>query len=284
VTFPTTKTGVQALLGAHGFHPTRLRGQHFLVDRNLIEAIVRDAEVGQGDCVLEIGTGTGILTDALAARAGRVVSCDLDVRLQEIAKGLREWPSTVTFLHADVLSGKHALNPIVLARWRAEAAGAPGGLTLRVVSNLPYAVATPVLANLLWDGIEIADAVVLVQREAAERFVAKPFTPEYGPMAIAVRLLAEARILRRVPPQVFWPVPKVESALLRVTPRAPARARELRDAGLPALLQDAFQHRRKTLRKRLGEARLRAAGIDPGARPEEVPPEGWVRLLTVPPA
>jgi 16S rRNA (adenine1518-N6/adenine1519-N6)-dimethyltransferase len=153
-----------------------------------------------------------------------------------------------------------------------------------VVSNLPYAVATPVLANLLWDGVAFEDAVVLVQREAAERFVAKPGTAEYGPMAIAVGLLADAEILRHVPPQVFWPAPKVESALLRVRPRAPAEARRLRDLGLPALLMDAFQQRRKTLRKRLGEARLLAAGIDPGARPEDVAPEGWARLLTVPPS
>lgn len=278
---PTTKTGVQALLGAHGFNPTKLRGQHFLVDRNLIDAIVRDAGVGPMDCVLEIGTGTGILTDALAGRAGRVVTCDVDRRLQEIARGLREWPPAVVFLLEDILAGKHALNPVVLDRWRAEAAE---GLRLRVVSNLPYAVATPVLANLLWDGIPFSDAVVLVQREAAERFVARPGTGEYGPMAIAVALLAEAAILRHVPPQVFWPAPKVESALLRLAPRAPGRAVELRDAGLPSLLQDAFQQRRKTLRKRLGEARLVAAGIAPTARPEEVPPEAWVRLLTVPPA
>ncbi len=279
---PTTKTGVQALLGAHGFHPTRLRGQHFLVDRNLIDAIVRDADVGQNDCVLEIGTGTGILTDALAARAGRVVTCDLDARLQGIARGLREWPETVVFLLEDILAGKHALNQAVIRRWREE--GAAGALRLRIVSNLPYAVATPVLANLLWDGIEFLDAVVLVQREAAERFVAGPGTAEYGPMAIAVALLARAEIVRRVPPQVFWPPPKVESAVLRVAPTAPARAIGLRDAGLPSLLMDAFQQRRKTLRKRLGEARLRAAGIEPRVRPEDVPPEAWTRLLTVPPA
>ncbi|MFI5402292.1 MAG: 16S rRNA (adenine(1518)-N(6)/adenine(1519)-N(6))-dimethyltransferase RsmA [Planctomycetota bacterium] len=282
MTVPTTKTGVQALLGAHGFRPARMRGQHFLVDRNLIEAIVRDAGVGPGDCVLEIGTGTGILTDALAARAGRVVTCDLDARLQEIAKGLREWPATVTFLLEDILAGKHALNPAVLGRWQSE--GASGGLRLRIVSNLPYAVATPVLANLLWDGIPVHDALVLVQREAAERFVASPGTPAYGPMAIAVALLAKAEVVRRVPPQVFWPPPKVESALLRITPRAPARAVELRDRGLPSLLQDAFQQRRKTLGKRYGEARLRAAGIDPKSRPEDVAPDAWARLLTVPPA
>lgn len=281
---PTTKTGVQALLGAHGFHPTKLRGQHFLVDRNLIDAIVRDADVGEGDCVLEIGTGTGILTDALASRAGRVVTCDLDARLQGIAKGLREWPPTVTFLLEDILAGKHKLNAEVIDRWQAEAGGPGGALRPRIVSNLPYSVATPVLANLLWDGVPFHDAVVLVQREAAERFVAKPGTGDYGPMAIAVALLAEAAILRHVPPQVFWPAPKVESAVLRLLPRAPGKARELRDAGLPSLLQDAFQQRRKTLRKRFGEGRLLAAGIAPTARPEEVPPEAWARLLTVPPA
>jgi 16S rRNA (adenine1518-N6/adenine1519-N6)-dimethyltransferase len=280
VAVPATKTGVQALLGAHGFHPKRLRGQHFLVDRNLIDAIVRDAAVGPKDCVLEVGTGTGILTDALAPRAGRVVTCDLDARLQGITRGLREWPPSVVFLVEDVLAGKHRLNPVVIDRWRAEGAG----LDLRVVSNLPYAVATPVLANLLWDGIPMRDAVVLVQREAAERFVAAPGTAAYGPMAVAVRLLAEAELVRRVPPQVFWPAPKVESAVLRLVPRAPGRARELRDLGLPSLLKDAFQQRRKALRGRFGEGRLRAAGIDPACRPADVEPDAWVRLLTVPPA
>jgi 16S rRNA (adenine1518-N6/adenine1519-N6)-dimethyltransferase len=269
---------VQALLGAHGIHPRRLRGQHFLVDRNLIDAIVRDAAVGEGDAVLEIGTGTGILTDALAGAAARVVSCDLDARLQGITRALREWPPKVTFLAEDILDGKHRLNPAVIGRWLAEGEG----LRLRVVSNLPYAVATPVLANLLWDGLGFADAVVLVQREAAERFTARPGTPEYGPMAVAVDLLAEAKVLRHVPPQVFWPVPRVESALLRLAPRAPERAAALREAGLPGLLQEAFQQRRKTLGKRFGEARLLAAGIDPRARPAEVLPECWVRLLTVP--
>jgi 16S rRNA (adenine1518-N6/adenine1519-N6)-dimethyltransferase len=282
VAVPTTKTGVRALLSAHGFHPTRIRGQHFLVDRNLIDAIVRDADVGPEDCVLEIGTGTGILTDALAARAGFVVTCDLDARLQGICKGLRDWPETVVFLLADILEGKSRLNPAVVGRWLDEAAAR--GLSPRVVSNLPYAVATPVLANLLWGGVPMRDALVLVQREAADRFVAPPGTAAYGPMAVAVSLLADAEVVRRVPPQVFWPPPQVESALLRVVPRAPAHAIALRDRGLMALLKEAFGQRRKALRKRFGQPRLEAAGIDPASRPEDVPPEAWVRLLTVPPS
>ena len=128
---PVTKTGVQALLGAHGIHPKRLKGQNFLVDRNLVDAIVRAADVGPGDCVLEVGTGTGILTDALADRAGRVVTCDVDVRLQEITRGLREWPPGVQFLGEDILAGKHRLNPHVLEVWQ------EGGLRPRLIAKCP---------------------------------------------------------------------------------------------------------------------------------------------------
>ncbi|MGH7162025.1 MAG: ribosomal RNA small subunit methyltransferase A, partial [Planctomycetota bacterium] len=143
----------------------------------------------------------------------------------------------------------------------------------------PYSIATPFLANLLWEGLPVSDVVALVQLEAAERFLARPRTRQYGPMSVAVSLLARADLLRRVGPQVFWPVPKVESALVRVSPLDPSRARAWNAAGLPTLLRAGFRHRRKTLRKSFPESRLRAAGLDPSARPEEVPPDGWVRLL-----
>lgn len=269
-----------ALLGSHGIHPRRLRGQHFLVDGNLIDAIVRTADVGPEDCVLEVGTGTAILTDALAARAGAVVTCDIDARLQEIARGLRDWPPSVRFVRADILASKRRLNPEVIEAWREAAQGR----TLRVVSNLPYAVASPFLASLLWEGLPVGDIVVLVQKEAADRLTARPRTHAYGPLAVTVSLLAEAAVLRRVGPQVFWPPPRVESALLRLRPLAPERAVEWRRLGLPDLLRRAFQHRRKKLAKSIDADRLAAAGIDPGARPEEVAPEAWISLLTVPPA
>lgn len=271
---PRTRTAVRALLSAHGLSPRRLHGQNFLCDRNLIDAIVRDAGVGPGDCVLEVGTGTGILTDALAERAGAVLTVDVDGRLQAMARGLRRWPPGVRFLQADVLAGKRALNPEVLEAWRTLAGP---GLALRVVSNLPYSVATPFVANLLWSGVP-CDATLLVQRETAERFLAAPGTAPYGPISVAVRLLARGRVLRPVPPQVFWPQPKVESALVRLEPVAPERAVRLRDAGLPDLLREAFAHRRKTLRRRFSPQLLAAAGIDPAARPGEVEPEAWERL------
>ena len=279
MTIPRTRHAVQALLAAHGMGPRRARGQNFLVDGNMIDAIVRDARVESRHSVLEVGTGTGILTDQLADRAGAVISCDVDTRLQAMTRGLREWPAGVQFIGEDVLCGKHALNTAILDAWRAP------GLTLKVVSNLPFNIATPVLANLLWSGLPIEELTVLVQREAAERFTAAPSTPEYGPMAVAIGLLAtEARIVREVPPQVFWPQPKVESALLKIVPGAVETVQTLRDAGLPDLLQRAFLHRRKMLRKTVGAAALEAAGIRADVRPEDVPPEAWPRLLTVPPS
>ena len=125
------------------------------------------------------------------------------------------------------------------------------------------------------------DAVVLVQKEAAERFIASPGTKEYGPMSIAVSLLAEARILRPVGKQVFWPAPRVLSSLFRLEVQRPRQAAEWKRAGLPELLQTAFQHRRKVLRKSVDPGRLERAGIDPGSRPEDLAPEAWLRLLTV---
>jgi len=275
VTVPRSRSAVRALLAQEGLAPRKPRGQNFLVDGNLVDAIVRDAGVTADDGVLEIGTGTGILTDVLADRAGAVVTCEIDARLQEVTKRLRDWPPTVRFLAADALAGKHALNPEVVRAWL--------GLKKRpkMVSNLPYAIATPVLANLLWSGLPFADATVLVQREAAERFTARPGTAEYGPMAVAVGLFAEASIVRPVPPQVFWPAPKVESCVLRLSPRDPARAADLKKKGLDALLHDAFLHRRKMLRGLVGAGALEKAGIAPEARPEDVEPESWVGLLTV---
>jgi len=275
VSVPRNRRAVQALLAREGLAPRKPHGQNFLVDGNLVDAIVRDAAVGPDDAVLEIGTGTGILTDALADRAGAVVSCDLDTGMLAMTRQLREWPPSVRFLAEDALAGKHALNPRVVEAWL------KAGPDRKVVSNLPYGAATPILANLLWSGIPFSEAVVLVQREAAERFTAPVGTSAYGPMSIAVALFAEAAILRFVPAQVFWPRPRVESAVLRLVLRDPARATALREAGLPRLLHDAFLHRRKMLRRLVGVESLERAGIAADARPEQVEPEAWVRLLTL---
>ncbi|MEE8104360.1 MAG: 16S rRNA (adenine(1518)-N(6)/adenine(1519)-N(6))-dimethyltransferase RsmA [Planctomycetota bacterium] len=275
---PTNKTAVQALLAANGLFPKKMRGQHFLIDPNLIEAIARHSGATRDDCVLEVGTGTGVLTWELAARAGCVVTCDVDVKLQKAARGAAAWPEHVRFESGDVLKSKRELNPNITSAWLEEQSQRDLAHLL-VAANLPYSVATPFLASLLWSGIACRDIVVLVQKEAAERFVADVGTAEYGPMTVAVGLLAEAKIERAVGPRVFWPEPKVQSAVLRLTPKDPSRARQLAAAGLPQLLHAAFLHRRKTLRKCIDPARLEAAGVSVDARPQEVAPESWVGIL-----
>ena len=117
---PSTKTAVQAALAAHGLHPRRFRGQNFLVDPNLVAAIARSGGAGEKDCVLEVGTGTGILTWQLAKTAGCVLTCDLDPRLQGLAQGAADWPGHVLFEPHDVLAGKHRLNPALMDRWEQE--------------------------------------------------------------------------------------------------------------------------------------------------------------------
>ncbi|MGQ0614876.1 MAG: ribosomal RNA small subunit methyltransferase A [Planctomycetaceae bacterium] len=276
---PTTKTALKALLGAHGIEPRRFRGQNYLVDPNLIAAIGREAALDSSDCVLEVGTGPGILTQELAAKAGCVISCDIDAPIQALARAAREWPPGVLFLHEDILDGKHRLNPAVIGPWLRERESR-GLDALRVVANLPYSIATPFLANLIWEGLPARDALVLVQREAAERFVARPGSGEYGPMAVAVGLFCRARIVRDVAPQVFWPEPSVNSSLLSLQFLDPAKAIRLRERGLERLLAGAFLHRRKMLRSRIPAERLERAGIPGSARPEEVAPEAWVELLS----
>jgi len=221
--------------------------------------------------VLEVGTGTGILTDALADRAGAVVTCDIDPRMQAIARELRDWPPHVVFLAVDVLKNKHALAPRVLEAWRGPSP------VRRIIANLPYSIATPFLANVLAENFR--DAWILVQREVAERIVAAPRTPPYGPVSVLVALAGRARIVRPVGPQVFWPRPGVRSAVVHLERRAPLA----HHAPLVELLRRGFAWRRKTLRHAFSPARLEAAGIDPGARPQDVAPEGWAALLTVPP-
>lgn len=268
-----------ARLGAAGLGPRKLRGQHFLIDANFLDAIVREAAITKDDAVLEIGTGTGVLTERLSDAAGAVLSVDIDARLQNLARESADWPDHVSFFCGDVLESKRVLNPDILAEWDRVA----GTRRRRLIANLPYNIATPLLANLLWAGDVVADALVLVQREAAERFVAESGTAAYGPMSIAVALVAEARIVRRVGPHIFWPPPRVESAVLQLTIRDPARARQWRDDGLPALLTQGFMWRRKTLRHSVDPRWLEAAGIDPGIRPQNVTPAEWAKLLTVRP-
>ena len=259
---------VRRLLDRHGLAPSRARGQNFVVDPNTVRRIARLAEVGPGDRVVEIGAGLGSLTLALAETGASVTAIEVDSRLVPVLRTVVE-PVGVTVVQADALR----------LDWPALLGDGPWVL----VANLPYNVATPLVADLL-DGVPaIRRMLVMVQREVGERLAARAGEEAYGAVSVKVAYWATAKVVGRVPPTVFHPVPKVESALVRIERReTPAVGAEVDREWLFRLVSAGFGQRRKMLRRSLsalvpGEAFV-AAGVRPEARAEELSVEEWGRL------
>jgi 16S rRNA (adenine1518-N6/adenine1519-N6)-dimethyltransferase len=298
-----TKREIQELLSAAGVAPNRKLGQHFLVDLNLMRLLLEAARIGAGDVVLEVGTGTGSLTEALAERAGHVVTVELDPTLAGIAQSRLGPAGNVQIINADVLSSKGTINPAVTqavteaqARLRRIGPISPirpiGPMQSRVllVSNLPYDVASSVMINLV-KGPPTADAMlVTVQREVAERMTARPASRDYGTLSIFLQATGDIATIRRLRPSVFWPPPAVDSAMVRYV-RDRDRSRRILDMDLFGAVIGLFiGHRRKMLRACIKEAPPELGGrdfwlkileqhsIDPTRRPEELTPEQYVDL------
>ncbi len=282
-----TKHQIRQLLTSAGVAPNRRFGQHFLVDLNLMRLVVDSAGVTRDDVVLEVGCGTGSLTGALAERAGRVVTVEIDRTLAEIAGSQLAEAANITLINADVLSSKGAFNPAVV-----EALGPLGRRRgrLLLVANLPYDVASAVMINLVKGPVVADEMVVTVQKEVAERMEAGPGSKNYGTLSILLGTAGEVQTLRVLKPSVFWPAPKVDSALVRFVrdARKCARIGDIRVLGEVVSL--FMGHRRKMLRActkyapaELGGRDflaqvLERCGIDATQRPEELSPEQYVEL------
>lgn len=285
MSFPRTAQALSAALEAAGLAPDRRHGQCFLTDVQAVDAIVRDAAVTADDHVVEVGTGPGLLTHALAATGAAVTTFDIDERLQRFTQDLVAWPPTVAFVEGDVLAGKHELAPAFATALEREPA--PGGRRL-LVSNLPYNVATPILLGVLGLPRPPQQITVMVQREVGEKLLAPPGQPAHGAPSVLVGLAATGRILRRFPPQVFWPRPRVDSALLRLDPREPAPYRAGEADAFGRFVTALFTRRRKVLRTAaahaLGvspaeaEAAAVSAGLDPTMRAQDVAPDDLLAL------
>jgi 16S rRNA (adenine1518-N6/adenine1519-N6)-dimethyltransferase len=265
------------LLRQYGLRPAKRWGQHFLVSARGLDAIVGAAELSSADAVLEIGPGLGTLTEALAARAGRVTAIEVDRRLLPVLDARLGGLANVRVVDGDAL---HAdLDPLF---------GPDAGATRKAVANLPYNIAAPLLLRLLEPGLRIARLVVTVQREVAERVVARPATEAYGRLSVAVQYRAAARIAARIPAGAFLPAPDVESAVLVLVPHAAPPVDVPDEAALFRVVAAGFGHRRKTVANSLArglglppaavEAACRAAGVDPRARAETLNLEGFASL------
>lgn len=259
---------LRALLARHALRPARRRGQHFLVSPVVLAAVVDAAELSPRDRVVEIGPGLGPLTARLAARAGEVVAYEVDPRL---VRALRE----------DVLRG---VGNVRVVEADALAVDLLATAPTRVVANLPYQITSPVLQRVLTDPRRPPLAVFMVQREVAERLTAE--TPSF--LTVLARSFAAVDLVRGVSPGAFVPPPKVASAVVRLRSHATPLFAPYPQRAFLDLVSDAYRHRRKTLLAGLGfeaglsrpvaAAALAEAGVDSGARPEELEVEEWRAL------
>jgi 16S rRNA (adenine1518-N6/adenine1519-N6)-dimethyltransferase len=244
-------------------------GQNFLADPNLLDAIVRESEVGSDDVVLEVGGGEGALTERLAPAAGSVWVIELDERLRPALERVANAHPNVSVVWGDAMRvDLAALDPAPTA----------------MVSNLPYSIATPLLVRTVTELPPVRTWTVMVQREIADRLRAAPGSRLYGAPSVTLQLACDVRMLRTVDRAVFTPRPRVDSAVLRLERRAAAPSAEL-----ARLVRGAFAHRRKTLagslelagvhpRDRVRPA-LAALGLAEDARAESLAPGDFERLV-----
>ena len=240
-----TLSYVRRRLESAGIFPDTRKGQNFLVDLNLIDFIARSAQLSSNDVVLEVGTGTGSLTTFLAQEAGHVITVELDGRLFELARGTLSEFDNVTSLHQDVLRNKNHLASNVLEGVEQHLTE---GRRFKLVANLPYNVATPIISNLLVGPLVPSRMVVTIQKELADRIVARPRTKDYGSLSVWVQSLCHVEVLRLLSPSVFWPRPKVMSAILDIVPVESKRERIGDVAFFHTFARSVFFHRRKFLR------------------------------------
>lgn len=231
-----------------GLKPKSKLGQNFLIDLNLLDVLLRAAELTPDDLVLEVGSGTGSLTVRLLERAAAVVSVEIDHAFAAMTdEAVVEGRDRAVLLHIDVLKNKNELNPAVLQALE-ELRARTRPVYVKLVANLPYAVATPLISNLLLSELKVERMVVTVQWEIAERLMASPGVKDYGALAVLVQSVADVSLVRRLPPTVFWPRPQVDSAIVKVVPNATKRAIVGDVVKFRTFLRDLYAHRRKNLR------------------------------------
>ena len=265
---------VRALAAQLGIRPTKRWGQNFVTDPNTVRRIVRAARLQEDDVVLEVGPGLGSLTLALLPHARSVVAVEMDPVLAE------QRPRTVTERLPDL---RERLVVLTADALRLEAL--PQQPTA-LVANLPYNVAVPVVLHLLQVMPSLRSVLVMVQKEVADRLAAGPGGRVYGVPSVKARWYCDVEAAGNVGTSVFWPVPHVESGLVRMTRREPPASVAGRAATF-AVIDAAFAQRRKTLRAALAslaggpavaEAALRAAGVDPSRRGEELDVTDFARI------
>ncbi len=254
------------MLDERGLAPKKSLGQNFLVDHNLLRKLVDDARIQPNDTILEVGPGAGVLTRELLDRGARVVAIELDAGLADL---LRDTITSdrLTLIEGDALP-KGELNP--------EALAALGGVEWRLVANLPYAIASPLIAEVLIRHTACRSLHVTIQKEVAERLTAQPDTRDYGSLGVLAQSIAEVELITLAGPHCFWPPPKVTSAMASLRRRdEPLTSRP---DTFESFVRQLFMKRRKQLGAILGRDAVARTDLDPTRRPQSLSVPEFVTL------
>ena len=265
-----TISEIRRLLDERGLRPRKALGQNFLHDQNQIRRLLEAAALEPGDLVLEVGPGTGTLTEALLDRGCRVIAAELDAELAGLLT--ERLGDRITLIEGDAMGRRRTLAPAIVA--------ALDGEPFRLVANLPYQIATPLMVTLALDHPTCRGQYVTIQREVADRLEAVPGTKAWGVAGILVRLAAVVRRIGTLPPSCFWPMPQVTSAMVAIEPR-PEEAwlvSRSETAVFASWVSGVFSRRRKQLGSILGREIAWPDGVEPAHRPETLSLEQLVEL------
>jgi len=263
-------------LREYGFFPKKRLGQHFLVDRNILNKVIRTAEVGKEDVIVEVGPGLGEMTLALARLAKYVIAIEIDAKLVEVLKKKSADFPNVEVVKSDILKVdfKHFFKK--------------EGQPIKVVANLPYQISTPLLFRFIEAKEVFSTLTLMLQREVAERMVAPAGGKDYGPLSIFVQLFLDLSICFFIKPSAFFPSPKVESAVVHMVWKEKPMIEANHEEWFKSVVRAGFGYRRKTLANALKhselslpdsiESRMEKVGIDPRRRPETLTIQEFVRL------
>jgi 16S rRNA (adenine1518-N6/adenine1519-N6)-dimethyltransferase len=266
-----------------GIQPVKKHGQNFLIDLNLLRVLVDAADLRPSDVVLEVGTGTGSLTAQVAPQVAHVITVEVDPQMHQLASEELIDFANVTMLHEDALRNKNNLAESILGAVRSQLA-VSSKRRFKLVANLPYSVATPVISNLLLTDITPVSMTVTIQKELADRITARPATKDYGALSVWVQSQCRAEVLRTLPPQAFWPRPLVTSAIVHIEYDSKKRARIKNLQFFHEFVRSMFFHRRKFLRSVLASAlkdKLDKAEVDRILAPHGFPADSRAEQLSV---
>jgi 16S rRNA (adenine1518-N6/adenine1519-N6)-dimethyltransferase len=272
-------TSIKKELEEYGLVPRKRWGQHFLIDRNILNKVIRTAGIEETDVVLEVGPGLGILTLALARAAKRVIAVEIDRKLVEILKGKVADCPNVEIIQKDIMEVDF---DDLIER---------GGQPLKVVANLPYQISTPLIFRFIESRSVFASLTLMLQKEVAERMAATPGGKDYGPLSIFTQNVSDFFIQFLIKPSAFFPPPKVDSAVLHMVWKERPLVSDEEAEWFKRVVRGSFGYRRKTLVNALkhsglslpeeGAERMKRIGIDPQRRPETLTIQEYICLADV---